>query len=156
MKAAQAIIASVSASFRRWFGPEFIARNVRDWISAVGAKTANIEPGSPWKIGYCESINTRFRGECLNGKVFYSLKEAQIIIEEWRRHDNTVRPLAPRDTDRHSRELRRWTTGRTTTNNQIGPPAGRRSKATLLSIVVLVRIAEGVSAWTPAVDAEPK
>jgi putative transposase len=73
-------------------GPEFIAQKVRDWINAVGAKTAYIEPGSPWENGYCESFNARFRDELLNGEIFYSLKEAQIIIEEWRIHYNTVRP----------------------------------------------------------------
>ena len=61
-------------------------------IAAVGAKTAYIEPGSPWENGYVESFNARFRDELLNGEIFYSLKEAQIIIEEWRRHYNTVRP----------------------------------------------------------------
>ena len=73
-------------------GPEFIAQKVRDWIVAVGAKTAYIEPGSPWKNGYCESFNARFRDKLLNGELFYSLKEAQILIEKWRIHYNTVRP----------------------------------------------------------------
>ena len=73
-------------------GPEFVAQKVRDWIAAVGAKTAYIEPGSPWENGYVESFNARFRDELLNGEIFCSLKEAQIIIEEWRRHYNTVRP----------------------------------------------------------------
>ena len=73
-------------------GPEFIARKVRDWIAAVGTKTAYIEPGSPWENGYCESFNARFRDELLNGELFYSLKEAQILIEEWPIHYNTVRP----------------------------------------------------------------
>jgi transposase InsO family protein len=73
-------------------GPEFIALKVRDWIAAVGAKTAYIEPGSPWENGYCESFNARFRDELLNGELFYSLKEAQILIEKWRIHYNTVRP----------------------------------------------------------------
>ena len=73
-------------------GPEFVAEAVRDWISAVGAKTAYIEPGSPWENGYCESFNARLRDELLNGEVFYSLKEAQIVIEEWRKHYNTIRP----------------------------------------------------------------
>ena len=73
-------------------GPEFVAKDVRDWIGAVGAKTAYIEPGSPWENGYCESFNARFRDELLNGEIFYSLKEAQIIIESWRRHYNTKRP----------------------------------------------------------------
>jgi transposase InsO family protein len=73
-------------------GAEFIAKKVRAWIGAVGAKTAFIEPGSHWENGYCESINARFRDELLNGEVFYSLREAQILIERWRRHYSTVRP----------------------------------------------------------------
>ena len=73
-------------------GAEFIAKRVRAWIGAVGAKTAFIEPGSPWENGYCESFNARLRDELLNGEVFYSLREAQILIERWRRHYNTVRP----------------------------------------------------------------
>ena len=73
-------------------GAEFVAKKVRDWIAAVGAKTAYIEPGSPWENGYCESFNARFRDELLNGEIFYSLKEAQIIIEKWRSYDNNLRP----------------------------------------------------------------
>ena len=73
-------------------GPEFVAEKVRKWITTVGAKTAFIEPGSPWENGYCESFNSRFRDELLNGEIFYTLKEAQIIIEKWRAHYNTVRP----------------------------------------------------------------
>ncbi|MDP6953312.1 MAG: IS3 family transposase [Alphaproteobacteria bacterium] len=73
-------------------GPEFVAEAVREWIAAVGAKTAYIKPGSPWENGYCESFNARFRDELLNGEVFYTLKEAQIIIEQWRKHYNTKRP----------------------------------------------------------------
>jgi transposase InsO family protein len=70
----------------------FVAQAVQDWIKAVGAKTAYIEPGSPWENGYCESFNARFRDEFLNGEIFYSLREAQILIEEWRKHYNTKRP----------------------------------------------------------------
>ena len=73
-------------------GPEFIAQAVRDWIAAVGARTAYIEPGSPWENGYVESFNARFRDELLNREIFYSLREAQIIIEGWRKHYNTRRP----------------------------------------------------------------
>ncbi|MEO0427319.1 MAG: IS3 family transposase [Pseudomonadota bacterium] len=73
-------------------GPEFIAEKVRDWIAAVGAKTAFIEPGSPWENGYCESFNARFRDELLNREIFFTLHGAQILIEQWRRHYNTVRP----------------------------------------------------------------
>ena len=70
-------------------GPEFVAEKVTSWIAAVGAKTAFIEPGSPWENGYIESFNARFRDELLNSEIFYTLKEAQIIIEQWRRHYNT-------------------------------------------------------------------
>ena len=51
-----------------------------------------IEPGSPWENGYCESFNGKLRDECLNGEIFYSLKEAQIVIEKWRVEYNTRRP----------------------------------------------------------------
>ena len=86
------ILRGVPAYIRSDNGPEFAAEAVRSWINAVGAKTAFIEPGSPWENGYCESFNARFRDELLNGEIFYTLKEAQIIIEEWRSHYNTKRP----------------------------------------------------------------
>ena len=73
-------------------GPVFVAKSVRNWISAVGEKTAYIEPGSPWGNGYCESFNARLRDEFLNGEIFYTIKEANILIEQWRVHYNTVRP----------------------------------------------------------------
>ena len=59
-------------------------------------KSAYIEPGSPWENGYIESFNARLRDELLNGEIFYTLREAQIIIESWRRHYNAVRPHASR------------------------------------------------------------
>ena len=74
------------------YGPEFAAEAVRNWIGAVGAKTAYIEPGSPWENGYVESFNARLRDELLNGEIFYTLAEAQIIIEPWRLHYNRKRP----------------------------------------------------------------
>jgi transposase InsO family protein len=58
----------------------------------VGAKTAYIEPGSPWENGYCESFNGKLRDELLNGEIFYTLKEAKIVIETWRQQYNTIRP----------------------------------------------------------------
>ena len=73
-------------------GPEFVAKAVREWIAAVGASTAYIEPGSPWENGYVESFNSKLRDELLNGEIFYSLKEAQILIEAWRRNYNAIRP----------------------------------------------------------------
>ena len=86
------ILRGVPGFIRSDNGPEFVAQAVRDWIAAVGARTAYIEPGSPWENGYVESFNARLRDELLNGEIFYSLREAQIIIEKWRRHYNTVRP----------------------------------------------------------------
>jgi transposase InsO family protein len=77
------ILRGVPAFIRSDNGPEFVAESVRNWIKAVGAKTAYIKPGSPWENGYCESFNARFRDELLNGEIFYTLKEAQIIIEQW-------------------------------------------------------------------------
>src|SRR5262249_36000565 len=75
-------------------GPEFVAEAVQGWITGVGAKAAYIERGSPWENGYVESFNARLRDELLNGEIFYTLQEAQIVIESWRRHYNTIRPHA--------------------------------------------------------------
>jgi putative transposase len=86
------ILHGVPAHIRSDNGPEFVAQAVRAWVSAVGAKTAYIEPGSPWENGYCESFNSKLRDELLKGEIFYTLKEAQIVIESWRRHYNTARP----------------------------------------------------------------
>ena len=73
-------------------GPEFIAKELRSWLSGIGVKTAYIEPGSPWENGFCESFNGTFRDNLLDGEIFYSLKEAQIIVGEWVKHYNHVRP----------------------------------------------------------------
>ena len=88
------ILRGVPGHIRSDNGPEFVAKAVQAWIAAVGAKTAYIAPGSPWENGYVESFNARLRDELLDGEIFYSLREAQIIIESWRRHYNTVRPHA--------------------------------------------------------------
>ena len=86
------IVRGVPGHVRSDNGPEFIAKTVREWIVAVGARTAFIEPGSPWENGYCESFNSKLRDELLNGELFYSLAEARIVIESWRQHYNTLRP----------------------------------------------------------------
>lgn len=86
------ILRGVPGHVRSDNGPEFIAKAVREWIAAVGAKTAFIEPGSPWENGYCESFNSKLRDELLNSEIFYSLAEAKVIIEAWRRYYNTERP----------------------------------------------------------------
>ena len=73
-------------------GPEFAAVAVRGWITGVRASTAFIEPGSPWENGYVESFNGKLRDELLNTEVSDTLAEAKVLIEQWRRHYNTVRP----------------------------------------------------------------
>jgi transposase InsO family protein len=73
-------------------GPEFIARKLRRWLKDLGVETLFIEPGSPWENGYCESFNGKMRDQLLNGELFYTLREAQVIIERWRIHYNTERP----------------------------------------------------------------
>jgi transposase InsO family protein len=75
------ILRGVPAHIRSDNGPEFVAKAVQEWIAAVGAKTAYIERGSPWENGYIESFNARLRDELLNGEIFYTLREAQIVIE---------------------------------------------------------------------------
>jgi putative transposase len=91
------ILRGVPGHVRSDNGPEFIARALQDWIAAVGATTAYIAPGSPWENGFIESFNARLRDELLDGEIFYTLREAQIVIESWRRHYNAVRPHASLD-----------------------------------------------------------
>ena len=88
------ILRGVPGHIRSDNGPEFVAKAVQEWITAVGAKTAYIAPGSPWENGFIESFNARLRDELLDGEIFYSLREAQVVIESWRQHYNTVRPHA--------------------------------------------------------------
>ena len=73
-------------------GSEFTAKRVRTWLDMLEVKPLFIAPGSPWENGYVESFNSRMREELLNGEIFYSIKEAQVMIEMWRKHYNTVRP----------------------------------------------------------------
>ena len=73
-------------------GPEFAAAAVKGWITGVRASTAYIEPGSPWENGYVESFNGKLRDELLSCEVFNSLAEARVLIEQWRKHYNTVWP----------------------------------------------------------------
>lgn len=73
-------------------GSEFTANTLKKWLKKLGVATAYIAPGSPWENGYNESFNGRLRDEFLNGEVFYSLREAQVMTEDWRRHYNTIRP----------------------------------------------------------------
>ncbi len=86
------LVKGVPTNIRSDNGPEMTAKVVRQWLPRVGANTLYIEPGSPWENGYNESFNGKLRDECLNGEIFYSLKEAKIVIEQWRAHYNTKRP----------------------------------------------------------------
>jgi len=90
---AEAMVArGVPEHIRSDNGPEFIARKLRKWLAGLGTRPLYIEPGSPWENGYCESFNSKLRDEFLNGEIFYSLKEAQVLTERWRVHYNTRRP----------------------------------------------------------------
>lgn len=73
-------------------GSEFTAKHVRKWLNRLGVKTLFIEPGSPWENGYIESFNSKLRDELLNREIFYTLEEAKILIEKWRKEYNHVRP----------------------------------------------------------------
>ncbi len=88
------VIRGLPQQIRSDNGPEFVAKAVQEWITAVGARTAYIAPGSPWENGFIESFNARLRDELLDGEIFYSLREAQVVIESWRRHYNQARPHA--------------------------------------------------------------
>ena len=73
-------------------GPEMVAKKLRNWLGRLGTKTIYITPGSPWENGYCESFNGKLRDELLNGELFYTLREAQVLIDQWRVFYNTKRP----------------------------------------------------------------
>jgi putative transposase len=73
-------------------GSEFTSKTVRKWLDRFGSQTLYIEPGSPRVNGYNESFKGKLRDELLNGEMFYTLNEAKVLIEQWRRHCNTVRP----------------------------------------------------------------
>ena len=116
----QFILRGVPDPIRSDNGPEFVAKAVREWIAAVGAKAAYIEPGSPWENGYCESFNAKLRDELLNGEIFYTLAEAKVVIESWRSHYNTKRPHSSLGYRPPAPEVAQWP----------APPSGPASPAT--------------------------
>jgi len=73
-------------------GPEFIADAIKSWLSKRGVETLYIEPGSPWENGYVESFNGKLRDGVLDREVFYSVKEAKVLVENWRLEYNNHRP----------------------------------------------------------------
>jgi transposase InsO family protein len=135
------ILRGVPEHTRSDHGLEFVAKAVQDWIATVGAKATYIKPASPWENGCVESFNARLRDEPLNGEVFYTLAEACVIVESWRRLYNTLRthgsmgyrPPAPVVFIPQSAwaaalpsRLRRprWRRGQSCTNIQTGPLVG--------------------------------
>ncbi len=82
----------VSDHIRRDNGSEFIAEELRKWLNTLNVKPLYIEPGSPWKNGFVESFHSRFRDELLNQELFDTLREAQVVISDWRKEYNTIRP----------------------------------------------------------------
>jgi len=73
-------------------GPEFTAKAVRKWLHRLEVKTLFIEPGSPWENGYIESFNGKMRDELLDRELFSTLEEAKVLINQWRREYNQIRP----------------------------------------------------------------
>ena len=78
-------------------GPEFTAKAVRRWLNDLEVTTLFIEPGSPWENGYIESFNGKLRDELLDREIFTTLTEAKILIEQWRKEYNQVRPHSALD-----------------------------------------------------------
>ena len=91
------ILNGIPEYIRSDHGREFIAKELRSWLSVIRVKTAYFEPGSPWGNGFCESFNGTFRDNLLDGEIFYSLREAQIIVWEWVRRYNLDRPHSALD-----------------------------------------------------------
>ena len=86
------ILRGIPEHIRSDNGPEFTAKAVRGWLNRLGVKTLFIEPGSPWENGYIESFNGKLRDELLNREIFTTLIEAKVLIGQWRREYNQVRP----------------------------------------------------------------
>jgi len=86
------VFRGVPAYIRSDNGPGFTAKGVRRWLKDLGVNTLFIERGSPWENGYIESFNGKLRDELLNREIFTTLVEASILIEEWRKEYNQVRP----------------------------------------------------------------
>jgi hypothetical protein len=107
-------------------------------IGPVGAKTAFIEPGSPWENRYVESFNGKPRDELLTMEVFNTLAEARILIEQWRQHDNTVRPQSSPRYQPPAPEV----VPTSTPPSPAGPPSSSSGQAAAML--------HEKSAWTPS------
>jgi putative transposase len=148
-------------------GPEFVSKALLSWIVTQGIGTALIEPGKPWQNGVAESFNGKFRDECLSLEWFRSRAEAKVLIEEWRRHFNEVRPhsslgyLTPNEfVARGTRPAPRHATGRDATvygasaPRPVAQPSPRgqmqRARECRLKLTVVRRTwaAQHEGAWT--------
>jgi len=90
-------------------GSEFIAHIIQDWCHLTDVQTLYIEPGSPWQNGFIESFHSRFRDECLNQEIFFSIAETQVVVEDFRRQYNGQRPhssLGYKTPDEFARKLK--------------------------------------------------
>ena len=125
------ILRGIPVHIRSDNGPEFVAEAVREWIRAVGAKTAYIERGSPWENGYIESFNARLRDELLDGEIFYSPREAQTVIESRRRHYNRIRPHAVHTTSTRGVRARAHRVAGCATSNGSAGHAGAQANLKL-------------------------
>ena len=86
------ILRGIPKHIRSDNGSEFTAKAIRKWLNRIGVKTLFIEPGSPWENGYIESFNGKLRDEILNREIFTTVKEAMVLIEQWRQEYNHIRP----------------------------------------------------------------
>ena len=86
------ILRGIPEHIRSDNGPEFTAKLIRKWLERLGVKALFIEPGSPWENGYIESFNGKLRDELLNREIFTTLFEAKVLIKQWRKEYNQVRP----------------------------------------------------------------
>ena len=73
-------------------GPEFVSKALLRWAGNLNLDMALIDPGKPWQNGTTESFNGKFRDECLSMEWFRNRIEAKVVIEQWRRHYNEIRP----------------------------------------------------------------
>lgn len=84
----------ISTHIRSDNGPKVNARKLRQWLNLLQVTPLYIEPGSPWKNGYVEALNGKMREQCLNGELFYTLKDSQVMTDRWSIHYNTARRIA--------------------------------------------------------------
>ena len=86
------LMSGIPVHIRSHNGPEMVAKILREWLTTLGTRNLNIEPGSPWEKGFCEPFKRKLRDKCLNDEILYSLREAQEVIGRWHTYYNSKRP----------------------------------------------------------------